>query len=339
MSQVQSLPEVAAVFRFLVGLLVLLALAFLATRLTEGRQLVEVLARGVPLWIIAAITFEVVLRLNQAGFLQAVFHLFGVPLGFIRAAQLLLVNQFTSVAAPGGSLSGAAVVVAACVRQGVEPARAMIVSFVYFLMDYAAFSLVLAAAVTYLAQAQLLYPYEIWATVLLAVLVACMAALLGVALFFPDYLQRLGRLLEGRLARALLLRQVTYKSPITTWITELISTVRRLRTHRQGLVRPIVFALAVQVLGVLTLASIFLAFQYPVSAAVLIAGYAVGKLFTIISITPSGIGFVEGAMTGAFVSLGVPLEAAVVVVLVYRGINVWLPFLVGIWGMRTVAGR
>ncbi|MBE0467139.1 MAG: flippase-like domain-containing protein [Candidatus Desulforudis sp.] len=324
-------------FRILVGLLILLGLAFVATRLTEGRQLLEVLGRGIPFWITIALILEALLRVNQIMFFHAVFQLFEVRLRFTKAAQLLLVNLFTSVAAPGGTLSGTAVVIAACMRQGIDPARAMIANFVYFLIDYTAFGLILAGAVVYLAQTQRIHAYEILATVLLAALVAGMFTLLTVALLRPRVLQRLGRRLET--GPALLRRfrpDYSWDGRVTAWISDLVGALQRLRHHR-GLVRPVVSALVFQTLAILTLASVFLAFQHPVSAAVLITGYAVGKLFTIISITPSGIGFVEGAMSGAFVSLGVPLETAVVVVLVYRGIDVWLPFLVGVWGVRVVA--
>ena len=59
--------------------------------------------------------------------------------------------------------------------------------------------------------------------------------------------------------------------------------------------------------------------------SLLVAGYAVGTLFLIVSITPQGLGAVKGVMTALFVSLGVTLGRAAVVVLAYRGLSFWLP--------------
>ncbi|MCX6070619.1 MAG: lysylphosphatidylglycerol synthase domain-containing protein, partial [Chloroflexi bacterium] len=72
------------------------------------------------------------------------------------------------------------------------------------------------------------------------------------------------------------------------------------------------------------------------SVGTLLAGYAIGYLFVIVSPTPSGIGFVEGAMTLALTTLRVPLAAATVITLAFRGITVWLTLLYGMVAMRWI---
>lgn len=329
----------AKVYRFLTSVLILFGVVFLIARLGEGRQLLEVLRGGETLWIGVAVCLEALMRLNQAAFYHAIFRLFEVKLPFRRVLRLVLASLFAGLVAPGGTLSGTALIITACVRQGVEPARAMVANFVYFLLDYSAFGLVLTAGLVYLVHLHDLNRYEVWAAGLLAALVAGMILILGMAMFRPDALQRWGARLDGWLAgrRRRLGSSGVSDKRAAFWASELITAVRLIRTRPRTLWRPVIHALAVEILSILTLASVFLAFRYPVAAGVLIAGYTVGTLFMIVSITPSGIGFVEGAMTGGFVSLGVPLETAVVVTLVYRGISVWLPFLTGIWGMRVVA--
>jgi len=59
------------------------------------------------------------------------------------------------------------------------------------------------------------------------------------------------------------------------------------------------------------------------------AGYSIGYLFRIISPTPQGIGIVEGIMPYVFNSLGIDLALATIVTLIYRGITIWLPALIG----------
>ncbi len=61
-----------------------------------------------------------------------------------------------------------------------------------------------------------------------------------------------------------------------------------------------------------------------------------GMLFLIVSITPQGIGVVEGVMTLVFTSLGVPAAQAAVVSLAFRGLTFWLPLLIGFILLRRV---
>ncbi len=86
-----------------------------------------------------------------------------------------------------------------------------------------------------------------------------------------------------------------------------------------------------------SLALAFQAFREPFTAEVLIAAVSIAYLFTIISPTPAGIGFVEGAVTLTLTSLRVPLAAATVIALTYRGFTLWLPVLVGMAAMPRLA--
>jgi uncharacterized protein (TIRG00374 family) len=69
-------------------------------------------------------------------------------------------------------------------------------------------------------------------------------------------------------------------------------------------------------------------------------GFAVGILFSLISVAPGGIGIMEGSMTTIFVALGVPLEPTVVAVLIFRIAYYAVPFIVSLAffrGMLRVA--
>ncbi len=61
----------------------------------------------------------------------------------------------------------------------------------------------------------------------------------------------------------------------------------------------------------------------------LICGYVVATLFAMISFTPQGVGVVEAACVVAFGLFGIDGASALVVVMVYRGIVFWMPFLIG----------
>ena len=80
----------------------------------------------------------------------------------------------------------------------------------------------------------------------------------------------------------------------------------------------------------LTLAFLFLSAGHGVSRMVLLAAYGVPQLFGKLTVILGGVGVVETTMVGLYDALGVPIAAAVVVVLVYRLLSLWVPTLVGI---------
>jgi uncharacterized membrane protein YbhN (UPF0104 family) len=59
-------------------------------------------------------------------------------------------------------------------------------------------------------------------------------------------------------------------------------------------------------------------------------------LFWMVSITPQGIGMVEGAMVLVCTSLGVPAAEATAITLAFRGLSLWLPLLVGFFLLRRL---
>jgi uncharacterized protein (TIRG00374 family) len=81
---------------------------------------------------------------------------------------------------------------------------------------------------------------------------------------------------------------------------------------------------------VVCLGCIVAATGHRIDLAVLLGGYGVPLLLGRSSLLPGGIAVVEVAMTGSYVSLGVPAEVAVVSILVYRVFSFWLPSLAGI---------
>ncbi len=79
-----------------------------------------------------------------------------------------------------------------------------------------------------------------------------------------------------------------------------------------------------------SLALVFFALGTSPRVSALLVGFGVTQLATAIPVTPGGVGFVEGGMVGAFVTLGYSAALATSVVLVYRVVATWLPALAGV---------
>jgi uncharacterized protein (TIRG00374 family) len=76
-----------------------------------------------------------------------------------------------------------------------------------------------------------------------------------------------------------------------------------------------------------TLYFCFRAVHYSIHLEVLVVGFAMGLFASILSLIPGGLGVMEGSMAAVYYGLAVPIEEAIVAVLLYRLIYYVFPFL------------
>ena len=93
-------------------------------------------------------------------------------------------------------------------------------------------------------------------------------------------------------------------------------------------------ALMVDLIGVIELWAVCRAIGTGTGLAVAFVGYVVSVLFTIMSVLPGGLGFVELSLGAVLVSFGATAVTAAAVVVLYRLFELWLPLLAG--GLATV---
>ncbi len=166
-------------------------------------------------------------------------------------------------------------------------------------------------------------------TVVPAVLAAAgIGLVLSMALVPEDFERRLSRMAQrsgrtGRLAARLSTAPATVGSGVRT-------ALFLVRDRKYG---PLALLGATAYWGfdIAVLGLSFKAFGQDLSVAVLIMGYFLGTLGSLLPL-PGGVGGVEGGMIGAFAAFGVPGGRAVVGVLAYRAISFWIPTIPGIFG-------
>jgi uncharacterized protein (TIRG00374 family) len=159
-----------------------------------------------------------------------------------------------------------------------------------------------------------------------ALFAAIVILLVAAMIFIPqDFERRLSRLSRrrGRIGR-LAARFATAPETLGAGVRTAIAVLRE---------RPLAVAGAAAYWGfdIAVLGLSFRAFGQLVPIAVLIMGYFIGTLGSLLPL-PGGIGGVEGGMIGAFAAFGVPGGRAVIGVLAYRAISFWLPTIPGIVG-------
>jgi len=96
--------------------------------------------------------------------------------------------------------------------------------------------------------------------------------------------------------------------------------------QKRAMITPIFYVFLDWLCCLLALYFSFVSIGYMIPPGVLIVGFAVGIFVSLLSVIPGAIGIMEGSMAAIYYSLNVPLEVAIIAVLLYRLVYYILPF-------------
>jgi phosphatidylglycerol lysyltransferase len=310
---------------------------FIIRNFSEVQHLAKTLAQGKWQWLAFAALLQVVYYLVYTGLYKSAFNAVEVESRITGLLPIVLGSLFVNVVAPTGGTAGAALFMDDASRRGQSGARTAAGTLVAQAADFSSFALILIVGLVYLFLYHDLQGYEIAGAAVLLLISTGLVVVLMLGIWKPDLL--LGLL--GRIDNLIIkvLRWLNRPSLLAEgWVEktagELMSAGTSIRSHPARLGRTLGIAMAAQVIDLSSLYILFLAFYQPISFGVLVAGFAIGVLFWIVSITPQGIGIVEGVMTLTFTSLGVPAASATAISLAFRGLTFWLPLAIGLFLLR-----
>ncbi len=325
--------------RIAIAAVLLLGIYFVLANIAEVQQVVETLRRGDWRWLAMAAGVQLAWLLNVAVSFRALYRLLGLEERIERLTRIAAAAYFLNVIAPSMGMGGLTLFVVDGKRRGLPTGRITTAVALYYLYDYFGFLVVLILGLLILFRRNQLGPAEIVAS---GIFVATGIALSTIVALALRSAQNLGQVLAtvgstlNRLLRPLIRRDYLDLSRAHDFANDIGEGLRYLRRSPEGLLLPFGLALSNKALLISILFLVFLAFQQPFSVGTLIAGFSIGYLFLIVSPTPAGIGFVEGAMTLGLNSLRIPLAAAAVITLAYRGITFWLPLGYGMLSFHLV---
>lgn len=328
--------------KFLIAVVLMLGVVFVITRFTEINQIVDVLQRGRPLYLVLALLVQLCWLYNMSGFFQAIYSALEMRDNRLHLLHMVTAANFLNIVAPSGGLSGLAIFISNARRQGRSTARVTIAGILYVWFDYWTTLLLLVLGLGDLQSRGALH----WAETTAALLLLGMALAISVLLVLGmQSAQKLGTLLSwgARAANFVSYPFVRHHSfnpeKAYNFAQEIAEGISILRYKSNWVLLPFLYALLNKLLLVVVLALCFLAFSVKVEIGSIVAGLGLAQLFLIISPTPSGLGIVEGVLTVALTTLGVPLSDAAVITLAYRAFSFWFPFLAGLVAFRTLEHR
>ncbi len=325
--------------KFVVALIVLLAIIFLITSFSELRQIGLVLQEGNIFIIGLAVLIEIGWILVLGKSFQTLFRIVGIRKELIPLARLVAAVNFINIVAPSAGVSGMAVIYSDAMKNGHSSARVTVGSMLFLLFDYFGLLSIIFVGLIILFLRNTLNAADVIAFLLFLVLALTLGGLLYLASRSETRLIQVVSFIArtvNKIVKPFRKHEVLSEENARIFACEVVEGVQALQHVRRGWLRPLILTLLNKLLLVSILGIIFLAFKVPTTIAVVVAGFSIAYLFVIISPTPAGVGIVEGVMTLALKSLGIPLEAAMVVTLAYRSVTFWFPLLLGMISFRSL---
>jgi uncharacterized protein (TIRG00374 family) len=274
---------------------------------------------GSPAWLAAAIGLETCSYLGYAWNMAAVSAADGVILGVKRSALITLAATAATRLVAAGGAGGIAVTTWALSRAGHGPRQAAKQVSQHLVATYGVFMALVIAVGTALAIAG----EDPLLSAVPAVIAALCVATFLVVIQAPDWIRR--HLDTGPKWRRRLLAAPQALADGTHFTIEL---VQRRERGLWGTVFWWIFDFA-------TLWACFWAFGGHPNVPDLLMAYLLGQLGNLLPL-PGGVGGVEGGMVGAAAAFDMDAGVALVAVLAYRAISVWLPALPGVLALATL---
>lgn len=325
--------------KFFVFIILFLGVVVVAFSFSELETILVTLEKARFLFFILALSIQTLWFVVSGRMYQSIFHMLGVHETVLTLGRISAAANFINVVAPTAGVGGVALFAAEAKRRGHPAGKATVAGALMLLLDTVAFLVVLSLGLVVLVRRNDLDAGEITASLILF-----STAIIFSFVLYMGYrsAEKLGSLL-AKFVRAVnavvhLVRKENYLSEDRAheFANEIAEGFSGLTEKPIHLIRPVLWGIVNKSLWMLVLVCSFLAFEVPFSAGTIIAGFAIGYLFLIVSPTPSGIGIVEGILPVALTSLNVNWSQAVVITLFYRAITFWYPLGMGAWAFRTL---
>jgi uncharacterized protein (TIRG00374 family) len=316
-----------------IGLLVLLVWLSDMPKLLRTAAAIRPLAFALPV-LLTILSYAAMSRSYQ-GIADAA----GCRLSFRAWLRITFVSNTVNYMVTTAGLSGFAVRMFLLSQRGVTSGRAVLISMVQtFLTNFTLLLFILIGFTSLLVRHSLPPP----ALAAASAAVALFASILAYAVLLM-YNRRLRRRLlffiadaGHRILRRLVPRWTPGRVRLWRFQHNLNEGLEFLLARKDQMLGPAAWIMVDWVLTIAILWAAFRAVNYPIPPGLVVVGFAVGIVLSLISFVPGGLGVMEGSMTAVFASLGVPLVNALLAVVIFRVAYFVLPLLLSVFFFHGV---
>lgn len=320
--------------KVIVVLVVLFAGSFLLSKLGNIKDTLNALLGANFIIILPIFALMIIYIALHARILFSSLKLTGVNINYRQVARLYLAQYFVDTMIPSGFFSGMAYLLLKVKKHSDNKVGVtMGVMLSIFIAYITILFLFIAGALLHISNPEI-NPIVKLSAQILAVVVGMITV---ISIIFARQLPLLVRFLY-RLRRGInsMLPEDKEAFDFVGPVKRAGAVVTRVGNKWTAILEPVVDNLLLHAVG---LAMLWLSFQslgYNVGPQVLVTGYLVGVILTIVSITPGGIGFVEVIMPITLNSFNIPLPVATAVTVIWRLFTVWLVLIAGGISFRAI---
>ncbi len=302
-----------------VGLLALAATVTVALRLADVERFAHLALQANPMWLFAGLLIQTLTYVSDSAVWYYTLDVARHHVKLRKLVPLGIAKLFADQALPSLGLGGVIVVASGLASRGIDLDLSVTVLMVSQVTYFAAYVIVTLTSVGILWLLGQWHWLFLVATVLLTVVAGGMPALLF-------WVRRVGAPIPPVLLRHL---------PLSSTL------LQALRTAPMDLFRnPVLIARGISLqalvflLDACTFWFAFLSIGVSVSPFVVLASFIMASVAATLGPLPMGLGSFEAVSVAMLILLNVPLEAALVATLLFRGLTFWLPMLPGILLLR-----
>lgn len=315
--------------KILIGILIIVVLAFVLLRGDQLNELIETMKGGAPIPLIFAVATQLLKYLAQSFAYSFSFKAVGEKMKPKETLPLVFGTFFMNTIAPSMNLAGTTLVVDDARRRGINPGKSTSAALLVQITIDGAFTTVMIIAFVLLLCTVGLDTLWIIMGLIVVCLVAAMTSLLVLGKKNPKLLIRILKKIENVMNN--IIKKFKGK-PIKPWAEKIVKNFSEASNSLTENKKWVLFAYLCSLFASICELSCFalVGISFEITAPEpLICGYVVATLFAMISITPQGVGVVEAMVVVAFTAYNQNIAAGTATGLVYRGIVFWMPFIIG----------
>ena len=315
--------------KIMIGIVVVIVLAFILFSGDSLVKLVETIKQGTPAFIIAAVAAQVGKYLAQGRGFQACFNTVNGHVSYGTGLSLVFGTFFMNTVAPSMNLAGTSLVMATATKNGMQAGKGTTAALLMQLSIDTGFVIIMLVTFGALSFTVGLQPGWLAVGAVAIALVGGLVFMITVGGLKPNLVLKVlhpfVKLADKVLAH---FKKPPVDDAVTRTIHNFSDAAHLITKNPRKTVQSFLWTTLSSVceMGCFVLVGFAFGVHHPEA---LICGYVVATLFAMISFVPQGVGVVEAAVTVAFALFGVDSATGLAVVMVYRGIVFWLPFLVG----------
>lgn len=315
--------------KILIGVVIIIVLAFIFMRGDQLRDLIRTVQEGTPLFMVLAIVLQLGKYFLQGAQYVWCFKSVQSSIRYLDGGKLVFGTFFVNTIAPSLNLAGTTLVVDDSAKRGVPAGQATGAALLMQLSIDSGFVIIMLIAFGILSVTIGLEPGWLLLGLVAIALVGGLVTVMVLGGTRPELVLKVLMPIQRLIERIMIKLKRTPPKPWAENTIMQFSRAAALMVKRPSItLRCFLIAIAVSTCEMACFCMVGMSFGV-FNVQALFCGYVVATLFAMVSFTPQGVGVVEAAVVVAFTLFGIDQAASMAIIMVYRGIVFWLPFLTG----------